>query len=214
MKEERQKPKDKKVSEAVIRRLPKYLRQLEDLKNRGIERISSGELSNEMGLNASQIRQDFNCFGGFGQQGYGYQVSVLLNEIRTILGLNKQYKAIIIGAGNIGLALSSYSGFAEEGFLIESAFDVNSELIGKKLGNLPVLDVKDMQSYIRENNIEIAIICTQKEVAQEITDLVTEAGVKGVWNYAPIDVFSKSAFIENVHLSDSLFVLSYRLQNI
>ena len=205
--------REKKVSEAVIHRLPKYYRQLQELQARGVERISSGELSVEMGFNASQIRQDFNCFGGFGQQGYGYQVSVLLREISAILGLTKVYSMIIVGAGNIGKALSRYAGFSREGYSIKAIFDVSPEIIGKNYSGIEVVDVKGLSAFLAENKIDIGVICTQKEAAQSIAEELYAGGVKAIWNFAPLDVAVEGACVENVHLSDSLYVLSYRLAN-
>jgi redox-sensing transcriptional repressor len=205
--------KDRKISEAVVRRLPKYYRQLQELEKRGIERISSGELSAEMGLNASQIRQDFNCFGGFGQQGYGYQVSSLLREIGAILGLTQQYGMVIVGAGNIGKALARYVGFEKEGFIIKGVFDNCSDLFGKTIGNVLIQDIAQLPQLLNTEEISVGIIATPKENAQGVADLLTANGVKAIWNFAPIDVHSDSAFVENIHLSDHLMVLSYRLQN-
>ena len=205
--------RDKKVSEAVIHRLPKYYRQLQELHARGVERISSGELSVEMGFNASQIRQDFNCFGGFGQQGYGYQVSVLLREIAAILGLTKVYSMVIVGAGNIGKALSRYAGFSKEGYSIKAIFDNSPEIIGKNYSGIEVMDAKGLAEYLAANEIDIGVICTQKEVAQQIAEELHAGGINAIWNFAPIDVAVEGACIENVHLSDSLYVLSYRLAN-
>jgi len=205
--------RDRRVSEAVIHRLPKYYRHLQELQARGVERISSGELSVEMGFNASQIRQDFNCFGGFGQQGYGYQVSVLLREIGNILGLNRTYNMAIIGAGNIGKALARYTGFAKEGFIVKAVFDIRPEMIGRVLSGVEVAHVDTLNDYLSVNPIDIGGSCTQKENAQEIAEKLVQGGVKAIWNFAPIDVEVDGARIENVHLSDSLFVLSYRLAN-
>ena len=153
--------RDRRVSEAVIHRLPKYYRHLQDLQARGIERISSGELSVEMGFNASQIRQDFNCFGGFGQQGYGYQVSVLLRELGSILGLTRVYNLAIIGAGNIGKALARYSGFTKEGFCVKAVFDIRPEIIGRVLSGVEVSHVDTLNDFLASNQIDIGVICTQ-----------------------------------------------------
>ncbi len=205
--------KERRVSEAVIRRLPKYYRQLQELEKRGVERISSSELSNEMGFNASQIRQDFNCFGGFGQQGYGYQVSVLLREISSILGLTHVYNIVIIGAGNIGKALARYAGFGKEGYCVKGVFDVRPDLIGKDLSGVTVSDAAELDAFLAETPIDIGVICTQKEDAQEIAEKLVKNNVHAIWNFAPIDVHVENASVENVHLSDSLYVLSYRLTN-
>lgn len=205
--------KDRKISEAVIHRLPKYYRQLEELKKRGVQRISSGELSNEMGLNASQIRQDFNCFGGFGQQGYGYQVSSLHKELGSILGLTRSYQIVVVGVGNIGKALARYGGFERDGFFISGIFDVNPDLIGREFGGTIVRDISEFDDFLSQNSVQIGIICTQKESAQEMCDKLVDAGVCAIWNFAPIDVINDAAYIENVHLSDFLYILSYRLHN-
>lgn len=208
-----QRTNDKRVSEAVIHRLPKYYRQLKELQKRGVERISSSELSKEMGLNASQIRQDFNCFGGFGQQGYGYQVSYLLQEISKIIGLSKKYDMVIIGVGNIGHALMSYTGFDQEGYRIIGAFDVNPDLVGKSIAGTTINHMDTLKQFLQQKSVDIGIICTQKEDAQNICDVLVESGVCAIWNFTPIDVLSDKASIENIHLTDHLYVLSYRLAN-
>ena len=205
--------KERKVSEAVIHRLPKYYRYLEELQKRGVERISSGELSEEMGLNASQIRQDFNCFGGFGQQGYGYQVSSLLKELQGILGLVREYKVVVVGAGNIGRAISSYRGFAKDGFSIVAAFDVSREAIGKSIRDIPILDIAELETFLQNNVIDVGVISTQKEDAQDICDKLVNNGVKAIWNFTPVDIQHENGFVENVHLSDFLYILTYRLNN-
>src|SRR5690554_6736835 len=158
------------VSEAVIRRLPKYYRYLDDLEKVGIERVSSKELSRRMGLTASQIRQDFNCFGGFGQQGYGYNVSELKKELIKILGLNKKYNVIVLGAGNMGQALANYAAFEREGFFINALFDTNPKLIGMSIRGIKIYDLDYLEEYTSCNPTEIAVIATPREKAQEITD--------------------------------------------
>lgn len=201
-----------RVSEAVIRRLPKYYRYLKEMEKNGIERISSKELSNRMGLTASQIRQDFNCFGGFGQQGYGYHVSDLCGEIRKILGLDKKYNVIIVGAGNLGQALANYVGFEKEGFNIRAMFDVNPRLVGLSIRGIQIFDIDAMNDYIIKNNIQVGVICTPKSHAQEIADEMVKCGIKSIWNFAPIDVETpEDVVVENVHLSDSLYTLSYKM---
>lgn len=201
-----------RVSEAVIRRLPKYYRYLRDMEKSGVQRISSKELSKRMGLTASQIRQDFNCFGGFGQQGYGYHVSELCGEIRKILGLHKNYKVIIVGAGNLGQALSNYSGFIREGFNIVAMFDTNPRLIGISVRGIQILDIGKMKDFIINNDIQIGIICTPKDHAQDITDQMVDGGIKSIWNFAPIDIKTpEDVVVENAHLSDSLYTLSYKM---
>jgi redox-sensing transcriptional repressor len=201
-----------RVSEAVIRRLPKYYRYLTDMDKNGIQRISSKELSQRMGLTASQIRQDFNCFGGFGQQGYGYNVSELCGEIKKILGLHKSYNIIVVGAGNLGQALANYTGFEREGFFIRAMFDINPRLIGMSIRGINVLDPDTMKDYVANHQIDLGIICTPKEKAQEVAQLLVDCQIKSIWNFAPIDVIvPDDVIIENVHLSDSLYILSYRI---
>lgn len=204
--------KTNKVSEAVIRRLPRYYRYLVQLAQQGDERISSSELSAIMGLNASQIRQDFNCFGGFGQQGYGYHVKSLLREIAAILTLDHTHPAIIVGAGNIGQALMYFEGFEKQGFDFRALFDVNPELVGKRIRGREIFHVDRLESYIRDNEIEIGVIAARRSAAQALADRMVSAGIKGIWNFAPLDVQS-SVPVENVHLSDSLFVLAFKLSN-
>jgi redox-sensing transcriptional repressor len=203
-----------KVSEAVIRRLPKYYRYLQDMEKNGIERVSSQEMSRRLGLTASQIRQDFNCFGGFGQQGYGYNVSELRKEITRILGLDRVYNAIIVGAGNLGQALANYTGFEREGFQIKAAFDINPRLIGMSIRGIEVMDIDYMEEYIKENDIQVAILAVPKSKAQEMADRLVNYGIRGIWNFAPIDVVvGEDVSVENVHLSDSLYILSYRMKD-
>jgi len=203
------------VSEAVIRRLPKYYRQLDEMEKNGIMRISSQELSVMMGLTASQIRQDFNCFGDFGQQGYGYQVTNLKIEISKILGIKQRYSVIIIGAGNVGQALANYSGFGKEGFIIKALFDVNPKLIGMSLHGIDVLDLDQLEEFISQDSVHIGVIATPKAKAQQVADRLAACGVKGIWNFAPVDVHTGGhVAIENVHLSDSLYILSYRFNQV
>lgn len=200
------------VSEAVMRRMPKYYRYLTDMEANGIERISSKELSQSMGLTASQIRQDFNCFGGFGQQGYGYNVSELRQEIHKILGLTNDNNFIVIGAGNLGQALANYTGFEREGFEVKALFDINPRLIGLSIRGIPVYDIDKLETYIAENQVKMAAICTPKEKAQEVAERVIASGIKGIWNFAAIDIVTPpDIIVENVHLSDSLFTLSFRM---
>jgi redox-sensing transcriptional repressor len=200
----------KKVSEAVIRRLPRYYRHLVILENQGVERISSEKLAQQMHLNASQVRQDFNCFGGFGQQGYGYNIRSLLSEIRSILSINREQKLVIAGAGNIGRALTNFAGFEETGFIVSALFDVDPAVIGTVVNGKPVLDLARMEDYIRENDIDIGVIAARRSVAQEIADSMIRAGIKGIWNFVPVDL-TTSVPTENVHLSDSICTLSYKM---
>ncbi len=204
---------DERISEAVVRRLPKYYRYLSDLDALGVERISSSAMSKGMSLNASQIRRDLNCFGGFGQQGYGYSVKNLKQEIMHILGIDKNYHVVIIGSGNIGQALAFYKNFALEGYIIKAIFDVDSNRIGKKINNIEVKSMNELDAFLKTENIHIGILATPKGAAQDVADMLLKGGVTGIWNFAPIDVkVPDNAYVENVHLSDGLYVLSYYMQ--
>lgn len=201
-----------RISNAVIKRLPRYRRYLKELEKKGVEKISSNELSRLIGYTASQIRQDLNNFGGFGQQGYGYNVSDLYNEISSILGLDRNYKMVIVGAGNLGQAIANYTHYYKAGFLVDGIFEVNPRLVGLKINDISVMDYEDMVSYVEENQVDIGIICTSKESAQEVADKLCFAGVKGIWNFAPVDLeVPGHVHIENVHLSDSLHSLAYHM---
>ena len=203
---------NKKISVAVVKRLPRYYRYLSDLLSNDITRISSKELSEKMGVTASQIRQDLNCFGGFGQQGYGYNVEFLYKEIGTILGLDNDYRAIIIGAGNMGQALANYGNFASRGYMIEGIFDTKYNLIGKKLNGVEVYHMDKLDSFVEDNKIDIAILCVPSEFTAEIAERVAKLGIKGLWNFSPMDLeLSYDLVVENVHLSDSLMVLGYKI---
>ncbi|MGO1370063.1 redox-sensing transcriptional repressor Rex [Senegalia sp. (in: firmicutes)] len=205
--------KNKNVSMAVIRRLPKYYRYLSELLDNDIKRISSKELSKLTDFTASQIRQDLNNFGGFGQQGYGYNVEDLQNELGKILGLDKKYRSILIGAGNLGQAIANYRGFSDSGFEILGIFDKSPKAIGMELRDVKVKDTKELADFIKENDIEIGIICTPKEGSQETTDILVESGITGIWNFAPADLkVPDHVTVENVHLNESLFTLSYLLK--
>lgn len=204
---------ENRISDAVIHRLPKYYRYLSELEAAGIERVSSSRMSADMRLNASQIRRDLNCFGGFGQQGYGYQVVRLRQEIKKILGIGAEYKAVIVGAGNIGQALLKYKHFTQEGYRITAVFDVDERIIGHELDGIVVKPMSELNSFIVENAVDIGIIAVPKKYAQKIADELVSLGVKGIWNFAPVDVqVRRGVSIVNVHLSDSLFVLSYRMR--
>lgn len=201
--------KKKNISMAVIKRLPKYHRYLSELMNNEVDRISSKELSEKIGFTASQIRQDLNCFGDFGQQGYGYNVKELNNEIRTILGLTREYKTIIIGAGNIGQAIANYINFKKMGFTLVKIFDVNPNLFGLKIRDIEISDVNNLDEYLKENAIDIVVICVPTKSAQKICDIVVKNNVKGIWNFAPVDLsIPEGVVVENVHLSESLLTLS------
>ena len=201
-----------KVSDIVIRRLPKYHRYLTDLLDKGVDRISSQELSGLTGFTASQIRQDLNNFGGFGQQGYGYNVKALRTEISKILGIDQVYKAVVVGAGRLGSVISTYKGFKESGFKIMAMFDKNEEKIGKVKDNLEIYDIDDLEDYVRDHQIDVGIITVPKEGAQKIADTFVKAGIKGIWNFAPTDlVVPDHVVLESVRLNDSLLTLSYYL---
>ncbi|MDR0840324.1 MAG: redox-sensing transcriptional repressor Rex [Christensenellaceae bacterium] len=202
----------RRVSEAVVRRLPKYYRQLLLLESAGVERISSGKLAQQMRLNASQVRQDFNCFGGFGQQGYGYNVRSLLGEIRGILALDRPYKAVVVGAGNIGGALANFEGFERESVVVEALFDIKPELIGTTISGKPVLHTDALEDYIREHDIDIGMIAARRSVAQSVADRMQTAGVQGIWNFAPLDVVADIP-VENIHMTDSLICLCYKINH-
>ena len=202
--------KENKVSITVIRRLPKYYRYLSELIDKGINRISSQELSKMTGFTASQIRQDLNNFGGFGQQGYGYNVEELKVELGKILGLDNIYNTVIAGSGNLGQAIANYKGFEDAGFKVMSLFDKNPKLIGLKIRDIEIRDVDTMKDFIKENNIEIGIITSPKESAQELADIYIESGIKGIWNFAPTDLnLPEEIIVEDVRLNESLFTLSY-----
>ena len=202
----------KEISQAVIGRLPRYFRYLGELKDEGIERISSQELSDIMKVTASQIRQDFNNFGGFGQQGYGYKVEYLYQEIGKILGLDKTHHLIIIGAGNLGQALANYMNFERRGFLFKGIFDNNPALFGKKIRNLEVKPMDELEQFVRENNIDIAVLTIPKNSAIQVAERLAANGIKGLWNFAHVDLnVPQEIQVENVHLSDSLMKLTYNI---
>ena len=204
---------DSKISEAVINRLPKYYRYLSELEAKGTQRVSSSKMSSDMGLNASQIRRDLNCFGGFGQQGYGYQVDKLKNEIRKILGIGRRYTAVVVGAGNIGQALFKYRNFKDEGYDLAAIFDADMDVVNSKIEGITVRPISEMAQFVTQNQVNLGIITTPKQFAQQIADELVALGVKGIWNFAPVDVVARRGVsVENVHLSDSLFVLSYRMR--
>lgn len=199
------------ISNAVIRRLPRYYRVIAELEQEGEERISSGDLARRTGLTASQIRQDLNHFGGFGQQGYGYNVRELKNELRQLLGLGRTYSLIIMGAGNIGTALSQYGGFAREGFRVSALFDADPTRV--RAGDPPVLPAERLEEYLRENPADIAVLTVPVQAAQATADRLCAAGVKNIWNFAPCDLtVPAGAVLESVNLSDSLYQLSYRME--
>ena len=202
----------RKISRAVISRLPRYYRFLGDLLDAGVERISSNDLSKKMHVTASQIRQDLNNFGGFGQQGYGYNVKYLHSEIGKILGLNKTHNFIIIGAGNLGQALANYASFEKSGFVLKSLFDVNPRLDGISIRGIRVRMMDELIGFLKENDIEIAALTIPKSKAVEVADILVKNGIKAIWNFAHTDLtLPKDVIVENVHLSDSLMQLSYNI---
>ena len=202
----------RKISRAVISRLPRYYRYLGDLLEAGVERISSNDLSKKMQVTASQIRQDFNNFGGFGQQGYGYNVKYLYTEIGKILGLDKDHNFIIIGAGNLGQALANYASFERNGFILKSLFDVNPRLEGVTIRGIPVRMLDELEGYLQENDIEIAALTLPKSKAEEVADVLVANGIKAIWNFAHTDLtLPKDVIVESVHLADSLMKLSYNI---
>ena len=202
----------RKISRAVISRLPRYYRYLGDLLEAGVERISSNDLSKKMQVTASQIRQDLNNFGGFGQQGYGYNVKYLYTEIGKILGLDKDHNFIIIGAGNLGQALANYASFERNGFILKSLFDVNPRLEGVTIRGIPVRMLDELEGYLQENDIEIAALTLPKSKAEEVADVLVANGIKAIWNFAHTDLnLPKDVIVESVHLSDSLMKLSYNI---
>ncbi len=205
---------DKEISQAVISRLPRYLRYLGDLKDRNVERISSSELSVLMKVTASQIRQDLNNFGGFGQQGYGYNVDFLYSEISKILGLEHQYNFIIIGAGNLGKALGGYLNFEKRGFIFKGMFDKDPSLIGTEVRGVKVMSMEELPGFIRSGNIDIAVLTIPKEGAVLVAKVLVENGIKAIWNFAHVDLdVPENVQVENVHLSDSLMKLSYNISS-
>lgn len=201
-----------RVSDAVVRRLPMYYRHLKELEKAGVVRISSQELGERMNLTASQIRQDINCFGGFGQQGYGYHVSNLKERIAEILGLRKEYHVIIVGAGNIGRAVANYAGFMKEGFSIQAMFDVSAALVGIDVHGVLVQPMEKLTDWLSTHQVDIAVLSVPKAYAQDTADMLVRGGVRGIWNFAPVDLnLPDGVAVNNVHLSDSLHILSYRM---
>lgn len=204
----------REISQAVIGRLPRYFRYLGELKDEGVTRISSKELSCLMHVTASQIRQDLNQFGGFGQQGYGYNVESLYREIGKILGLDSTHRLILVGAGNLGQALVNYMNFERRGFLFCGIFDKNPALYGKKIREIKVQPMENLEQFVRENNIDIAVLTIPKASAVRVAGILSECGIRGIWNFAHCDLnVPPHIQVENVHLSESLMKLSFRLKN-
>lgn len=203
------------ISMSVIKRLPRYYRFLGKLKDEGQTRISSGALSNLMGTTASQIRQDLNCFGGFGQQGYGYNVEQLYNEIGKILGVDEKIKTILVGVGNLGRAIASHMDFKMRGFDLIGIFDKNPELCGNKIKNYTIFSTDSLESFCKKNSPSVAIVCTPTNSTEKLIDELVSFGITGFWNYSHFDILSKfpSVHVQNVHLSDSLLTLGYQMKN-
>ncbi len=201
------------ISDALIRRLPSYYRHLRELEAEGVEQISSKELGERMHQTPSQIRQDINCFGGFGRQGYGYHVARLKDRVGEILGLDHEHRMIIIGAGSIGSAVARYPSFSKEGFRTIALFDIREEVIGRQIGDLTVMSLDRLESFLDENPVDIAVLAVPKHAAQEMMDRLLAKRVDAVWNFAPTDLKHDPAqcTVVNVHLSDSLHILSYKL---
>ncbi len=204
---------EKEISKAVIERLPKYYRHLGDLLHSGAERVSSYELSLMMNSTPSQVRQDFNMFGGFGQQGYGYHVPTLRREIGNILGLGRKHNMVVIGAGNLGQALVHYASFEKHGFVMKGMFDVNPRIIGLEIRGIEVQPIERLERFVRDHDIQIAVLAVPKKKAAEIADILVRSGIKGIWNFAHVDLdVPDDVIVENVHLSDSLMRLSFHME--
>ena len=202
------------ISQAVIKRLPRYMRYLTEMRARGVVRISSQELSEQMKVTASQIRQDLNLFGGFGQQGYGYNVENLIHEIGSILGLDQSHDIIVIGAGNLGRALAGYANFENRGLYIRALFDIAPENTVSQVRGLPVYSMDALPEYLRNNRVDIAVLTIPKTAALSVAQTLYNNGVRGFWNFAHLDLeLPADAYVENVHLSDSLMQLTYRLKH-
>ncbi len=200
-----------KVSNNVIRRLPRYLRKLDELTEKGVSRISSSELGQQLGLTASQIRQDFSCLGEFGQQGYGYNVTALRAQIATILGLDRGFSAVLIGVGNIGRALVDNFCFSSWGCHLCAAFDIDPRLIGTTMNGIPIYSMEQLETYLKENSVDVAVLTVPKEVAIKVTERLTSCGIEAIWNFTNVDLTGpeSTTIVENVHFSDSLLSLSY-----
>lgn len=206
---------EKRISSAVVKRLPRYYRYLSELLEQGTDRISSGALSKQMKVTASQIRQDFNNFGGFGQQGYGYNVSYLKDEIGKILGLDRNYHVIILGAGNLGHALANYAGFEKRGFVVSGVFDVDENKIGTKIGQVEVMDMMCLREFIQKQPVDIAALTLPRSQASSVAKELVSLGVSAFWNFAATDLnLPDDIAVENVHLAESLMRLSYNISNL
>ncbi len=205
--------KRSKISHNVIRRLPRYLRKLDDLAYNGVDRISSGELGKQMGLTPSQIRQDFSCFGEFGQQGYGYNVESLRREISSILGMDRGFRVALIGVGNLGHALIENFGFAGHGFQLVAAFEVRPDLVGTELAGVPIYDGTRLEETLKKLQIDIAVLAVPKRLARSIAESAAAGGVRAIWNFTNVELElgDDHVLVEDIHFSDSLLTLSYYL---
>jgi len=205
---------NKKVSDAVIKRLPRYFRYLADLKENGVLRISSKALSEKMNLTASQIRQDLSCFGGFGQQGYGYNVESLYNEMKKILGVDRRFRTIIVGAGNLGQAIAKHAKFEARGYFVKGIFDIDEKLIGTSINGIVIQHMDEIEHFCSKQPIDVAILTVPREVTAEIAELIVRVGIRGIWNFSAMDLrLPDEVVVENVHLSDSIMVLGYKIIN-
>ncbi len=207
--------KKERISNAVIRRLPRYYRHLNDLHEAGVERISSGALGRSLGINASQIRQDLCCFGEFGQQGYGYNVALLLNEIGSILGIDHRHTAIILGAGNLGRALMENFHFGRSGFTVTAAFDVDPGVVGTEIGHIPVHHADTLPDFLRHTSVDVGVLTVPQHAAHTTAERLADGGVKGIWNFTnmELNLSDPGVVVENVHFADSLLALSYLISD-
>lgn len=204
---------EKEISQAVISRLPRYFRYLGELKDQGIERISSQDLSELMKVTASQIRQDFNNFGGFGQQGYGYNVESLCNEVADILGMGRKHTAVILGVGNLGRALAENFHFERSGFTLTAVFDVDPDMVGKTISGVKIYHIDELDTYLREHSTSVGVLTVPRTAAAALSERLVQGGVKGIWNFtnAELHVSDPEVTVENVHFADSLLALSYMI---
>lgn len=203
----------KQISMPVIRRLPRYHRFLTELESQGVERISSNQLASIMRSTASQIRQDLNCFGGFGQQGYGYPVTPLKEEIGKILGLDQNFNAILLGAGNLGRAVATHMNFQRQGFALTAVFDKSEDIVGTMLRGITIMSDDEIENYINNNKVDAAFLCLPRNSVKPLIDKLYSLGIKNFWNFSHYDIKNdyKDVIVENVHMSDSLMTLCYRI---
>lgn len=204
-----------KVSNNVIRRMPRYLRRLDELAAQGISRVSSSELGQQLGLTPSQIRQDFSCFGEFGHQGYGYNVTALREEIARILGMDRGYSAVLIGVGNIGRALMDNFCFSAWGCNLLCAFDVEPGIIGKELNSIPVKSMDELPAFLKSNSVDLAVLAVPNESAKKVAETLTDNGIEAIWNFTNVDIAAPESplIVENLHFSDSLLSLTYYISD-